>query len=117
MVDPDRIGQVLRNLLNNALRHTPAGGAIRVSAQPSPQSSKDLLVSVADTGQGIPAQDLPYIFERFYRVDRSRARSTGGAGIGLTIVKQLVEAHGGRVWVESETGKGSKFYFTLPIAS
>ena len=117
MADADRVAQVLRNLLSNALRHTPAGGSIRVSAQPSPQSVKDLLVSVADTGQGIPAQELPLIFERFYRVDRSRARSTGGAGIGLTIVKQLVEAHGGRVWVESEMGKGSKFYFTLPVAS
>lgn len=116
MADADRVAQVLRNLLSNALRHTPEGGSIRISAQPSPQSGKDLLVSVADTGQGIPAPDLPYIFERFYRVDRSRTRSTGGAGIGLTIVKQLVEAHGGRVWVESETGKGSKFFFTLLVA-
>lgn len=117
MADTDRIAQVLRNLLSNALRHTPAGGSIRVTAQPSPQSGKDILVSVADTGQGIPAQDLPYIFERFYRVDRSRTRSTGGAGIGLTIVKQLVEAHGGRVWVESTPGKGSAFFFTLPVVS
>lgn len=112
-MDADRIAQVLRNLLGNALRHTPAGGSIIVTAQPSLQSSKEILVSVADTGQGIPPQDLPYIFERFYRVDRSRSRSTGGAGIGLTIVKQLVEAHGGRVWAESTPGKGSTFFFTL----
>lgn len=117
MVDTDRIAQVLRNLLSNALRHTPPGGTIRVAAQPSPQSSKDILISVADTGQGISPQDLPHIFERFYQADRSRNRSTGGAGIGLTVVRQLVEAHSGRVWVESTPGKGSTFYFTVPSVS
>ncbi|MBI4288985.1 MAG: HAMP domain-containing protein [Chloroflexi bacterium] len=112
--DPDRIAEVLRNLLSNALRHTPQGESIQVSARPSPGPPSGVLVSVSDTGQGIPAQELPYVFERFYRVDRSRARSTGGAGIGLTIVKQLVEAHGGGVWAESTPDKGSTFYFTLP---
>jgi len=73
-------------------------------------------VKVRDNGIGIAPEHLPYVFERFYRADRSRARSTGGAGLGLTIVKQLVEAHGGRVWVESEEGKGATFGFTLPVA-
>lgn len=114
MADPGRIAQVLRNLLSNALRHTPERGRITVTARLSPQSKSEVLVTVADTGQGIPPDALPHIFERFYRVDRSRARSTGGAGIGLTIVRQLVEAHGGRVGAESATGKGSTFYFTLP---
>lgn len=116
VADPDRLAQVLRNLLSNALRYTPAGGSIRVTAQLSPPLHPDLLVSVTDTGEGIPPQDLPYIFDRFYRVDRSRTRATGGAGLGLTIVKQLIEAHGGRVWAESTPGKGSTFYFTLPTA-
>ena len=73
-------------------------------------------ISVSDTGEGIPAQDLPNIFERFYRVDRSRARATGGSGLGLTIARRLVEAHGGKITVQSELGKGSRFSFTLPIA-
>ena len=74
------------------------------------------MVSVADTGEGIPAEHLPHIFERFYRVDDARSRKAGGAGLGLAIAKQMVELHGGRMWVESEVGKGSKFSFTLPIA-
>jgi signal transduction histidine kinase len=73
-------------------------------------------VYVSDTGEGIPAEDLPNIFERFYRVDRSRARATGGSGLGLTIARRLVEAHGGKITVQSELGKGSRFSFTLPIA-
>ena len=76
----------------------------------------DALLSVADSGPGIPAEHLPYIFERFYRADASRTRTTGGAGLGLAIVKQLVEAHGGRIWVESQPGTGSTFSFTLPMA-
>jgi signal transduction histidine kinase len=74
-----------------------------------------LEVAVADTGEGIPAEDLPNIFERFYRVDKSRARATGGSGLGLTIAKRLVEAHGGKIEVQSEPGKGSCFTFTLPV--
>jgi signal transduction histidine kinase len=73
-------------------------------------------VSVTDTGEGIPVEDLPNMFERFYRVDKSRARATGGTGLGLTIAKRLVEAHGGQIAVQSEVGKGSRFAFTIPVA-
>lgn len=111
-LDAERMGQVLRNLLNNALIHTPMNGTIRLIAQ----SSEDQTVSITieDTGSGIPAKDLPFIFERFYRADRSRNRATGGAGLGLTIVKQLVEAHGGTISVSSTVGKGSSFQIRLP---
>ncbi|UCH51419.1 MAG: sensor histidine kinase, partial [Chloroflexota bacterium] len=109
--DPDRTAQVIRNLLNNAFNYTPEGGAITIRLASSPRG---ITVSVIDTGTGIPPEDLPYVFDRFYRVDRSRARSTGGSGLGLAIVKQLVEVQGGRVWVESTSGKGSTFYFDLP---
>ena len=111
--DPQRVGQVLRNLLRNAVAYTPAGGEITVLARPV---GAEVEVSVRDTGIGIAPEHLPYIFERFYRVDQSRARSTGGAGLGLSIVKGLVEAHGGHIRVESEVGKGSTFTFTLPSA-
>ncbi len=110
-VDPERIGQVLRNLLSNAITHTSAGGRVTVNLN---DDSDEMRISVADTGAGIPSEDLPYVFERFYRVDRSRVRATGGAGLGLTIAKRLVEAHGGKIGVESEVGKGSRFIFTLP---
>jgi len=110
-VDPERIGQVLRNLLSNAIIHTSEGGRITVELK---DEGHELRVTVADTGAGIPPDDLPYVFERFYRVDRSRVRATGGAGLGLTIAKRLVEAHGGTIGVESELGKGSRFTFTLP---
>jgi two-component system sensor histidine kinase BaeS len=112
-VDPRRIGQVLRNLLENALTHTPPGGEIAVAAR---ISDRWVEVSVRDTGSGIAAEDLPYVFERFYRSDRSRSRATGGAGLGLAIARQLVEAHGGDIWVESTPDEGSKFWFTLPMA-
>jgi len=110
--DAERIGQVLRNLLNNAIAYTPEGGTVAVSSR---QVDGWIEVSVADTGMGIAPEDLPYVFERFYRADKSRARGTGGAGLGLAIVKQLVEAHSGRVWVESGVRNGSKFSFTLPV--
>jgi len=112
-IDPARIGQVLHNLLSNALVHTSEGGVVTVKAEPR---GREVEVSVSDTGSGIPAEHLPHIFERFYRVDPSRARSTGGSGIGLAIVKQLVQAQGGRIWVESELGHGSSFRFTLSVA-
>jgi signal transduction histidine kinase len=164
--DPARVGQVLRNLLNNALTHTPPGGHIVVTAttiqqQLTPDLDKDketgrqgdretrrqgdkatrrqgdshhtslpvaqspsrpvaqsvVAVSVRDSGSGIAAEHLPNIFERFYRVDRSRSRATGGAGLGLAIVRQLVQAHGGCVWAESPPGAGAVFTFTLPICS
>lgn len=110
-VDRQRIGQVLRNLLDNAITHTPAGGAITVSAEKQVNAVK---INVSDTGEGIPPEDLPNIFERYYRVDKSRNRATGGSGLGLTIAKRLVEAHGGTIRAESEPGKGSRFSFTIP---
>jgi signal transduction histidine kinase len=113
-VDPDRIEQVLRNLLTNALHYTPEGGRVTVSVVPDGGS---ITVAVTDTGPGIPPENLPRLFDRFYRVDRSRTRSTGGSGLGLAIVKQLVEAQGGRVWATSQAGKGSTFLFRLPIVS
>jgi signal transduction histidine kinase len=117
-IDAKRIEQVIGNLLSNAIRHTPEGGQITVSVKPSEvvtePAKNSLIVSVADTGEGIPADNLPHIFERFYRVETSRSRSEGGAGLGLAIVKQMVEAHGGRVWVQSMAGEGSTFYFSLP---
>jgi len=116
MVDADRqrVGQVLRNLLANALTHTPAGGAIRLGAW---RSGDQLTIEVSDTGSGIEPEHLPNVFERFYRADPSRTRATGGAGIGLAVVKQLVEAHGGAVAVASAPGYGSRFRFTLPLGA
>jgi signal transduction histidine kinase len=109
--DGRRIEQVVANLLDNALNHTPSGGTVTIAVS----ADKDgVLVSVSDTGEGIPAEHLPYIFERFYKVDDARSRKTGGAGLGLAIAKQMVELHGGKIWVDSEAGKGSKFSFTLP---
>jgi two-component system OmpR family sensor kinase/two-component system sensor histidine kinase BaeS len=110
--DADRVMQVLRNMLTNALRHTPEG-SIRVSAQPQ---QDDLLITVEDTGEGIPVEDLPHVFDRFYRGDKSRARSSGGSGLGLAITKALVEAMHGKIGVESTPGAGSRFWFTLPLA-
>lgn len=112
-VDPQRVGQVLRNLLENALAHTPPDGEIAVAVRVSDQWVE---VSVRDTGAGIATEDLPYVFERFYRTDRSRSRATGGAGLGLAIARQLVEAHGGQIEVESEVGQGTQFTFMLPMA-
>jgi signal transduction histidine kinase len=120
LVDPHRVRQILRNLLTNALRYTPAGGCITVTARrsevPEGGDVDFVTVCVVDTGIGIAPEDLPHIFTHFYKADHSRHRSGAGSGIGLAIVKQLVEAHGGRVWVRSELGKGSSFCFTLPVA-
>jgi two-component system OmpR family sensor kinase len=110
-VDPQRIEQVLGNLLNNALTHTPSGGEVVVTVR---ARGSEVEVSVGDTGEGILSEDLPYVFERFYRADRARA--AGGTGLGLAIAKQLVEAHSGRIEVESEVGRGTQFTFTLPVA-
>jgi len=112
-IDWQRVNQVLHNLLENAVAYTRKGGTINVGAA---KQGDWVEVSVSDTGEGIPAEDLPNIFERFYRVDKSRARVTGGSGLGLTIAKRLVEAHGGTITVQSKLGKGSRFSFTLPIA-
>jgi two-component system OmpR family sensor kinase/two-component system sensor histidine kinase BaeS len=113
--DPDRIAQVLRNLLVNALRHTPAGGSVSVHATPL---EGEVEITVADTGEGIAAEDLHRVFDRFWKSDLSRARDDrwgNGSGLGLSIAKSLVEAHGGRIWAESEPGAGSTFHFTLPF--
>jgi len=110
-VDRQRIGQALRNLIDNAISFTPEGGEVTISVE---RTGNDVSVSITDTGTGIPPEDLPYIFERFYRVDKSRSRASGGSGLGLTITKRLIEAHGGRLTVESTPGKGSRFTFTLP---
>ena len=114
MADPDRLEQILVNLLSNAVNYTPEGGVIDISAH---QEDNMARISVHDNGIGIAAEHLPHIFTRFYRIDKSRARPGGGSGIGLTISKHLVEAHGGLIRVESAgSGKGSTFSFTLPIA-
>ena len=111
MADSGRIEQVLVNLIHNAIKFTKPGGAISVSAY---QDGQNITITVRDTGVGIPPDILPRIFERFYKVDR--ARSSGGTGLGLSIARHIVQAHGGRIWAESEVGKGSTFFFTLPVA-
>ena len=111
-IDRTRIEQVMSNLLQNAITHTSAAGRIDVAIE---ESEEAVSITVADTGEGIPSEDLPHVFDRLYRVDPSRTRSTGGAGLGLTIAKQLVEAHGGTIRAESTLGKGSIFTFTLPL--
>ncbi|MBI3979683.1 MAG: HAMP domain-containing protein [Chloroflexi bacterium] len=113
-LDPDRVGQALGNLLDNALRHTPPGGSVTVRVEPGVQPGT-VQVRVSDSGGGIPAEHLTNVFERFYRVDRARSRAAGGSGIGLAVVKQLVEAHGGRAWVESPPGQGATFGLLFPV--
>jgi signal transduction histidine kinase len=110
-LDRDRIRQVLHNLLENALRYTSSDGSIRVSAGKNQQGK--VVISVSDTGSGIAPADLPYVFDHFYKADKSRQRGYGGAGIGLALVKKYVELHGGNIRVESEPGKGSTFSFEL----
>jgi len=109
--DPEGLQQVLLNLLDNAIKYTPEEGQIRIVAQ---RDNGQVKITVADTGIGIPQRDQRRIFERFYRVDRARSRELGGTGLGLSIVKHIVEAHGGRVTVESELGRGSRFTVILP---
>ncbi len=114
LADPDRTAQVLRNLLSNALQYTPEAGKVLVKLS---SERKGITISVRDTGAGISPEHLPHVFDRFYRVDRSRARSTGGSGLGLAIVRQLTEAQEGQVWADSEPGKGSTFFCHLPLVS
>ena len=110
--DAALLRDVLQNLLDNAIQYTPARGHISVAATAGP---REAVVSVADTGIGIPLADSERIFERFYRVDAARSREAGGTGLGLSIAKHIVEAHGGKLWVESTVGQGSKFSFSLPL--
>lgn len=110
IAEPDGLAQVLGNLLQNAVRYTPSGGTVRLRAE---RQSRAIVVSVTNTGSGIPAADLPHVFERFYRVEKSRAATSGGAGIGLAIVRQLVQSFGGQVGVESGNGL-TRFWFSLP---
>ncbi|WP_338675332.1 ATP-binding protein [Streptomyces sp. SCSIO 30461] len=114
-VDEDRVVQVLVNLLTNALRHTPTGGTVTITAEPAETGA--LLLSVADTGEGIAAEHLPHIFERFYRADPARDRAHGGSGIGLAIARALVQAHGGTITASSQgPGTGAVFRISLPAA-
>lgn len=110
--DPEAVSQVLSNLLDNAIKYTPEGGSVMLGAVPDGGFMK---IFVRDSGAGIPQEDLPRLFERFYRVDKARSRELGGTGLGLSIVKHLVLAQGGHVWVESRVGEGSTFWFTLPM--
>ena len=116
LADADRAMQVLTNLLGNALRYTPVAGSVRVRIAAA--SRREVAISVSDTGVGIAPEHLARVFERFYRVDKSRSRVLGGSGIGLTIARALVEGMGGRIWAESAgTGQGATFTFTLPVAA
>lgn len=111
--DSDKVSRILVNLLSNAVKYTPEGGSVRIDLSRRDQSA---VIRVEDTGAGISEEDLPYIFERFYRTDRSRNSRSGGAGIGLTIVKAIVELHRGRILVHSEVGKGTAFEVVLPAS-
>jgi Osmosensitive K+ channel histidine kinase len=108
----ERIEQVLSNLLENAVRFSPPGGVIKLQAS---CCGNEVKISVSDQGPGIPEEELPFIWERFYRVEKSRSRALGGTGLGLAIVKQIVENHGGKVAVSSREGAGATFSFTLPL--
>jgi len=111
--DPDMLSRVFSNLCDNALRHTPSGGTVTIEAL---QRGTLLMVSVADSGEGIPLDVLPRVFDRFYRADSARQASTGGSGLGLAIVKAIIEAHGGSIWAENIPNSGARFVFTLPVA-
>jgi two-component system phosphate regulon sensor histidine kinase PhoR len=122
--DGARLEQVLVNLLHNAIKFTPSGEVVASVQAPlqlplaehlgAEKEGESVVFSVRDTGIGIPSDDLPRIFERFYKTDR--ARSGGGTGLGLSIARHIVEAHGGKIWAESEEGRGSTFFFSIPVA-
>ena len=111
-IDPDRMAQVLSNLLSNALRYTPQGGDITLSTK---HTAGDVEIRVHDSGPGIEPEELPNVFDRFYRTDKSRQRESGGSGLGLAIAKSIVEGHGGRIWAESDSDKGTTIVIALPI--
>ena len=111
-IDQDKITQVLDNIISNAMKYSPEGGEIKFYLK---ELEEKIQVIVTDEGVGIPKENLSYIFERFYRVDKARTRQLGGTGLGLAIAKEMIEAHGGEIWAESEDGVGTKIYFTLPL--
>jgi CheY-like chemotaxis protein len=111
MCDGQRIGQVLANLLGNAVKFTPEGGAIHISAR---QQEGSIVIAVADTGSGIAPDDIPRLFERYWQGEKNKST---GVGLGLAIARGIVETHGGKIWVESTLGKGSTFYFTVPVTN
>jgi two-component system sensor histidine kinase BaeS len=115
--DPVRLRQAVSNLVSNAVRHTPPGGRVTLRSYVTGTDSGDVVaVEVADTGSGIPADEVPHVFDRFWRAEKSRSRSTGGSGLGLAIVLKLAEAHGGTADVASTEGQGSVFTLRLPVA-
>ena len=109
--DAQRIEQILANLLSNAIRHTPDGGRVAIALSAEPDVAR---IAVSDTGPGISLEDLPHLFDRFYRPDRSRSRAEGGTGLGLSIARRLAQAHGGDITVESAPGQGATFMVILP---
>jgi two-component system phosphate regulon sensor histidine kinase PhoR len=111
--DGAQLAEVLQNLLDNAVLYTPSGGRVEVLSR---SEGPDVVFTVTDTGIGVPESDLERIFERFYRVDAARSREAGGTGLGLSIARHIVDAHGGRIWVESAVGLGSRFHFSIPSA-
>ncbi len=111
--DRDRLVQVVSNLVNNAVKYSPEGGTVTISSR---SEGGYALITVADTGLGIPPDEIGHVFERFRRVRSGAAQSIAGTGLGLTIVRQIVEMHGGKIWVESAVGHGSAFHFTVPLA-
>ena len=110
--DWHRLDQIFGNLVTNALRYTPDGGEIILSVD---KSDKAVQITIKDTGAGIPPEDLPFVFDRFWKGDKTRSRSSGGSGLGLAIARQLVSAHGGTIKVESEEGVGTRFIVQLPV--
>ena len=110
--DRERLAEVVANLVGNALRYNREGGRVDVKLR----RAKQVILEVADTGIGIPSEELPHVFERFYRVDKARSRMLGGSGLGLAIAKSIVEAHGGKISVTSQLGSGTTFTVTLPAA-
>src|SRR5699024_7787466 len=116
-LDKDKMTQVIDNIISNAIKYSPEGGTISCSVRKVESKNRHLLISIKDEGIGIPFDKKDKIFERFYRADRARTRKLGGSGLGLAITKELVEAHSGEIWVNSQQGKGTSISFTLPLLS
>ncbi|NRY28793.1 signal transduction histidine kinase [Clostridium beijerinckii] len=112
MIDVDKFKQIITNLLSNSYKYLKPNGKVKVELK---KENETVVIKVIDNGIGIPEKDIPYIFERFYRSDLSRNKNTGGSGIGLTIIKALVEAHGGKIYLESKINEGTKFTIYFPL--